>query len=171
MPLTLDCAGPNLGWEVSLRWNVSLEDRFWSKVNKTDTCWIWIAAKIRGYGVIRINHKNHLAHRVSFEWAKGSIPKGMDIDHKCCNRSCVNPDHLRACTRSENIRNKLSTKNRTGYKGVIKNKSRWGAMINFYDRSRLWLGTFDTPGEAHKAYCKAAKKYFGDFANDGIKPI
>lgn len=81
------------------------QQAFWQKVNKTETCWVWIAAMNGvGYGQFR-RGKRHgaMAHRFSYEWAKGTIPDGFDVDHLCRNPSCVNPDHLEAVTHRENI--------------------------------------------------------------------
>lgn len=64
---------------------------FLSKIEKTDSCWLWKGAKqSRGYG----NYKSKLAHRVSYEMHIGNIPDGLTLDHKCKNRICVNPSHL-----------------------------------------------------------------------------
>lgn len=79
--------------------------RFWSKVKKTKGCWEWQGATIRnGYGAFG-SYKGSTqvgAHRVSYELTIGEIPSGMEIDHLCRNRSCVNPDHLEVVTRKEN---------------------------------------------------------------------
>ena len=79
-------------------------DRFLSKVEKTDTCWVWNAARNEfGYGYF-FNKKMVRSHRFSYELHKGKIPEDKEIDHICKNRRCVNPEHLEAVTRRENIR-------------------------------------------------------------------
>ena len=81
-----------------------LDDRFWSKVDKTDSCWNWTACKsLHGYGGFQLNDKWRIAHRVSYEDKNGKIPEGIVIDHLCKNKSCVNPVHLEAVTQKENI--------------------------------------------------------------------
>lgn len=85
-----------------------LADRFWPKVQKTETCWLWTGAKTQlGYGTIWIGGGSAgkgMAHRISWELVKGPIPRGMHIDHLCRNTSCVNPDHLEPVTVAENTR-------------------------------------------------------------------
>lgn len=82
--------------------------RFWSKVAQTGNvceCWIWRANKTRGgYGMFRLSGKMRLAHRVAYELAIGAIPEGLQIDHLCKERSCVNPFHLEPVTAKENTR-------------------------------------------------------------------
>lgn len=90
---------------VELAPRPSLEDRFWSKVNKTDTCWLWTRCRDgHGYGqfVLR-DQKKVLAHRFAYELVVGPIPEGLDIDHLCRVRLCCNPAHLEPVTRSENL--------------------------------------------------------------------
>lgn len=78
--------------------------RFWEKVEKTNDCWIWKAGKCsKGYGVFWMNGRNHLAHRVSYQWLIGEIPKGLCIDHLCKNSACVNPEHLEIVSLGENV--------------------------------------------------------------------
>lgn len=90
----------------------TLEQRFWEKVEKTDTCWLWTGWGVRhnGYGLIWVADRRptqQQAHRISYELHKGPIPAGLQIDHLCRNPACVNPDHLEPVTQSENVRRGL----------------------------------------------------------------
>jgi hypothetical protein len=83
---------------------VVLDDRFWSKVNKTDTCWLWTASVNHdGYGKFSYKKRTFWVHRLSYLAIIGEIPEGMPLDHLCRVRNCVNPDHLEPVTNKENI--------------------------------------------------------------------
>jgi hypothetical protein len=80
--------------------------RFFDKiaVDEETGCWNWVGAKTsQGYGNFAIKKKNFVAHRVSYELCKGEIPDGLNLDHLCRNRGCVNPDHLEPVTQRENL--------------------------------------------------------------------
>ena len=80
------------------------ERNFWLKVERTDGCWEWLASRsTAGYGRIWWNGKLMQAHRVSYELFFGAIPIGMDLDHLCRNRGCVNPYHVEPVTRRTNL--------------------------------------------------------------------
>lgn len=102
-----------------------IEERFFEKVKKTRTCWLWQAATNSGslYGVIRFNGKTITAHRISWRLHFGEIPKGLWVLHKCDVRQCVNPAHLFLGNNQDNMndmvkkgRSRLSVRNRN-YKG------------------------------------------------------
>ncbi|MCW2785198.1 MAG: hypothetical protein JWP74_1715 [Marmoricola sp.] len=77
---------------------------FQAKVRASD-CLVWIGAtNNQGYGVIVVEGKHHLAHRVAFAAEFGPIADGYVIDHLCRVRNCVNPMHLEAVTTAENNR-------------------------------------------------------------------
>ena len=68
-------------------------------------CWPWQGSlSDHGYGIYRRNGKNDYAHRVAYERVNGKLADGMTVDHTCRVRSCVNPDHLEAVTRGDNLR-------------------------------------------------------------------
>lgn len=87
----------------------SVEERFWSKVNKTDTCWIWTAnAQRYGYFTLSSIERSELAHRVAWLLTYGPVPDGLNVLHKCDNTLCVNPDHLYLGTQHQNIKDCIS---------------------------------------------------------------
>jgi hypothetical protein len=67
-------------------------------------CWLWQGAPgSTGYGVFYWRRKPISAHRVAYTIYKGEIPQGLEIDHLCRVRLCVNPEHLEAVTHQVNI--------------------------------------------------------------------
>lgn len=83
----------------------------------TTGCWLWTGAiDTNGYGIwldydleggprlARRRPANTVCHRVLYEMAYGPVPEGLQVDHICMNASCINPSHLEAVTRAENMR-------------------------------------------------------------------
>lgn len=85
----------------------NLEARFWAKVRKTETCWLWTAAKTRtGYGRFNVGGQVMYAHRVSWGIANVVTPDGLCVLHKCDAPTCVNPNHLFLGTAADNMRDR-----------------------------------------------------------------
>lgn len=85
-----------------------LDVRFWEKVDASGDCWDWMGAKTQdGYGAIGAGGREGrtlMAHRVVFNLLGLDIPEGMEADHLCFRRHCVNPDHIEIVTGIENKR-------------------------------------------------------------------
>lgn len=84
-----------------------LPERFWSKCipEPNSGCWLWFAGTIKdGYGSFKRGFGSILAHRIAYEALVGEIDAGMEIDHLCRQRCCVNPSHLEQVTPRENKR-------------------------------------------------------------------
>jgi hypothetical protein len=82
-------------------------ERFEEKVERDPEtgCWLWAACRnSAGYGKFGIDGRVVLAHRFSYEQHVGPIPDGLQLDHLCRVRCCVNPAHLEPVTGSENVR-------------------------------------------------------------------
>jgi hypothetical protein len=157
----------------------TIEERFWSKVDKDGpvpvgheelgTCWIWTGFTRNGYGLFWYQGQDRQAQRICYILSFGDIPKRMVIDHICHDRACVNPEHIRLATVSQNNKNLSRAKNNTsGFKGVRwhKGNKNWQSQIQS-DGIRTHLGSFDTPEEAYAAYCEAASRLHGEFVNLG----
>jgi hypothetical protein len=79
-------------------------DRFFAKVDLTLTCWLWRGAVgTRGYGVWWHGRRLVRPHVFAYVLFVGPIPEGLEIDHVCGNKLCVNPLHLEAVSHSENM--------------------------------------------------------------------
>jgi hypothetical protein len=63
-----------------------------------------------GYGQRRVAGRQVLAHRYAYECARGPVPEGLELDHLCGNKRCVNVDHLEPVTHAENIRRGRGTR-------------------------------------------------------------
>jgi hypothetical protein len=88
----------------------TLEEKFWSQVEKTDGCWVWkgcIEKYGAGYGVLTYNGKREKVHRISWRLAYGPIPDGMKVCHTCDNKPCVRPDHFFLGTHLDNMRDMI----------------------------------------------------------------
>jgi len=83
---------------------------FWSRVNVTDTCWLWTGPKnADGYGQVRVKGRLTMVHRMMYELAcgGGKIPDGFVIRHSCHTPNCVRPDHLSIGTHKDNMQDMI----------------------------------------------------------------
>lgn len=139
--------------EIKRYRNAPVELRFWTKVEKTASCWIWRAAtNPKGYGVFVWEKGSgaRVAHRLAYEQIRGSIPAGMVLDHLCWNRACVNPDHLRPVSSRANSQNRKGAKatNSNGFRGVGRVSSGRFTASATVDGEYHYLGIFDTAERA-----------------------
>lgn len=118
-----------------------------------------------GYGVVKINQKVWLIHRVIFLMHHGYLPEFIDhIDRNKLNNRIEN---LREVTYSQSSANRSRQKNNvSGFKGVWKRKNRpsWIVRVGI-GKERKYLGSYRTPEEAYEVYKKAAKTIYGQYAN------
>lgn len=129
--------------------------RFWTKVQKTDACWTWTDALNKdGYGRLKVDGRHILAHRFSWELAGNDLPAGMQVDHRCHNRACVNPAHLRCVSQCENMQNLAGPQSRNvaGARGVTwdPRKRRYRVSVRRGGKSN-YGGQFATLEEAAEA--------------------
>lgn len=133
----------------------AMVERFWAKVDKTESCWVWTGARTQGYGNVWFNRRYMRAHRVSFQLANpGRDITGLDVDHRCHNPSCVNPDHLRAITHKQNEEHRLGAQRNSssGVRGVRwdADRGKWLARVK-HNRRTINVGRFATLEEAAEA--------------------
>lgn len=136
--------------------------RFWAKVNKdgpipaADTlaaglgpCWLWTASQHgKGYGSVFHHGRLLSAHRASFEIHGGVLILGMELDHLCKVRLCVNPDHLEQVTHAENVRR--------GDTGLFQRSKTHCPQQHPYDEENTYF--FTTPRGYVGRSCRACKR-------------
>lgn len=93
-----------LDYLISQGFSDTVLERFWEKVNKTETCWLWTGPLFRGRGMLyKMGRKMMYANRVSWMIHHGDIPTGLNVLHTCDVGHCVRPDHLFLGTQTDNI--------------------------------------------------------------------
>jgi len=85
---------------------MNVEERFMKYVEPEPNsgCWLWTGGIAwDGYGNFKVPGHQRQAHRIAYELWRGPIPDGLQLDHLCSVRSCVNPAHLEAVTGRTNV--------------------------------------------------------------------
>ena len=131
------------------------EQRFWMKVDKSGSCWLWTAGKNRkGYGLFKPSHgENTAAHRYSYMLAHGPISEGLYLDHICRQPACVNPAHLREVTPAQNAQHQDGhSDSKSGHRGVAwhSKSGKWQAKVTKKGKTYS-AGLFDDVEEAAEA--------------------
>jgi hypothetical protein len=145
----------------------------WRKRDNARPCWNSRYTKGRagtisettGYVVINTGKRLYRAHRLAWLYVYGRWPR-LQIDHRNGDRTDNRITNLREASQTENNANaSVRTDNRCGFKGVRINpiSGRYRARIRINGKAKH-LGYFDSPEEAHSAYCAAAQEVFGEFA-------
>lgn len=134
-------------------------DRFFSNIEKTETCWLWIGRRsLPGYGIFKFNQKEYYSHRISYHIQNKSLSNTLVLDHICRNRNCVKPDHLRQVTISVNSSentynplylNSLKTHCKHGHEFTLEN-----TFIRKDGRRCRTCKRNDEKGRARKRKCK-----------------
>ena len=145
--------------------------RFWSHVEKGDSCWLWTASvRANGYGQVNIEGINRTAHRVAYELTHGAISAGMLVDHMCRVRACVNPAHLREVTKKQNAENRAElTDSSSGVRNVTWDRQRrkWAVSITHFGKT-ISFGRYDDLSEATSVARAARTSIFSSSDPQGV---
>lgn len=99
--------------KASLDYNsiTALPEKFWDKVEKTNSCWFWKGKIDDGYGRFYISGNFYGVHQLSLRVLKNEhLQSDFVVDHMCGKRSCCNPEHLQQITRSQNTLKRVKKK-------------------------------------------------------------
>ena len=137
-------------------------DRLRSKyiVNVSTGCWDWLAyVNSDGYGMFKHKGMMTLAHKASYELLAQAVPDNFELDHICHNRKCVNPDHLRVVTHTENVWNRIKPVSSTGVVGVsVRDSGKFRATL-IRNGKVIFRKQFDSLSEASSAVKKARHEF------------
>ena len=120
--VTVDRKLQSLGLESNFKANrpaIPLSQRFWSRVSREGECWEWRGTRnAKGYGLITVDARSQLAHRVSLKLVGQTVPNELDVLHSCDNPPCVRPAHLSFGTKADNTADMVAKGRQKGAVGV-----------------------------------------------------
>ncbi len=123
---------------------------FWENTKKEGNCVVWQGLISNGYGQVYKDGKTRWAHRVAWEITNGSIPKGLNVLHKCDNKPCVNPEHLFLGTQSDNLKDSV----RKGRFAMFRSMKQFCPNGHKYDVNDMYIDP--TTGHRHCRICRRA---------------
>lgn len=132
------------------------DEEFWTLTTTLEpgVCWLWVGPTTHnGYGRFHRGDTDARAHRHAYSLTNGPIPSGLQVDHTCHQRLCVNPAHLQAVTPQQNSEN-LSGPHRdskTGVRGVYWSERAQRYVGEVYHGKRHHAGTHRTLADAEAA--------------------
>lgn len=146
------------------------EEAFAARTERQGDCLIWIGGKLPdGYGQISVGGRRVRVHRYAWEREHGPIPEGVEVDHICHSRACVNVKHLRIVTRAQNMANQSGAhrdNKSSGVRNVHRHGNGWRVSIGKDGKPR-GFGTYPTIEEAAEVAEQARKELFGEYAGRG----
>lgn len=147
--------------------------RFQRNIKLEGDCWIWQGQlNNKGYGCISENGKRQYVHRWSYEHYVGPVPAGMMVDNMCHTPACVNHDHLRLATPSENTRNQRPELVRavSGFKHVRQTSNASTYFVSLHADGKTYVERgFRTIEDAHTAAKRLSAKYQKNPADPRLK--
>lgn len=147
---------------------------FWAKVNKNGPvpkhdpelgpCWIWTGTiKKNGYGDWMLWGRHVYPHRFAWALENGCIPHRGIIDHRCWNRRCARPSHIRLTDKSGNGHNRagLASSNKTGYRNVESSHNGRTFCVRLkVNGKRIYIGSYPSAEEANTAAIAARREHY-----------
>lgn len=126
-----------------------------ARIKQSGECLIWTGSVTStGYGNLKYKGRDRSAHIVAYILAKGPIPKGMQVDHRCLTPLCVNVKHLRLVTQKQNREHLAGPykSSKSGIRGVVwdKRHRKWAATVRHHGKG-YWVGYFDHLEQADEA--------------------